>query len=281
MSLAPSASSSTARKQGGMLLNLPREIRDMIYSHVVKGTYRVCAQPRPMFLNPCGLTNISPNLSILTVSKTISDEAMAVLYSESTFRIYVHFVTYEFDQLSSIRTVERMMNTELDVKVRHQTANESRYGPGSCVECLGYVQPNWKNTLGCISRTNTIRSISHVGMRDVFSEINLNPQLEWSNMDAVIPDSMFRKLKSMTGTRTVELEKHTRKTGTSGSRQKNFHDKDETTASRKHLRRALRSVNAGLTPGRPDCVISLTFHTRKHMPATSEGSSCRSESEGR
>ena len=249
-----------------MLLNLPRELRDMIYSHVMKGTYRFCAKPRPMVLNPCGFTNISPNLSLLTVCKTISAEAMVVLYSESSFRIHVHLVTYEINQLSSIRTVERMMNTGLGVKVRHETANESRYGTGSCVECLGYSQQNW-DASSPSSRTNSIRRISHVGMRDLFSEINLDLQLEWSHMDAVIPYSMFQELKSMTRTRTVVLEKHTHKTGTrtSGHRPKGFLDKYETTAIRSHLTRVLGSANAGPTNGRPYCVITLTFPPRQPL----------------
>ena len=101
MSLATGVTSSTATKQGGMLLSLPRELRDNIYRYVVNDTYLVCALPLPKYIGMWEL-KVSPNLSILRVSKTISDEAMAVLFSESIFRIYVYFEQDQTHLLSSI-----------------------------------------------------------------------------------------------------------------------------------------------------------------------------------
>ena len=226
MSLATSVPGPTVTRQGGMLLNLPRELRDMIYRHVVKRTYLVCAQPFQPNAGS-GDLSISPNLSILRVSKTISVEAMAVLYAESTFRIYVHFETRQTFRLPSIPAVDRMMNIELDVEVRDERRYENRDCRfSSCTECLDPLQHIWKATLGCISRTNNLRNSLHISWWRGFSKpVDFGPG--WSNMDAIIPDStmepdwssisdysiipywMYPRLKSMTRFRTVVLQNFT------------------------------------------------------------------------
>ena len=254
MSLATNVPSSTVTRQGGMLLNLPRELRDMIYRHVVKRTYLVCAEPRPIY-NGTSHLNLSPNLSILRVSKTISGEAIAVFYAESTFRICLHFEEDQTLRLSSIPTVKRMMNIELDVQV------------DPTVQCFDHSRPMWIATLGCISRTSNLRNSLNVRWRRIFSELNLDLEPEWSNMDAVIPDWMFRKLKSMTRFRTVVLQNFIHNIDIFDHKPKSFLDKSETTAIRSHLTRALGPADSVLIPGYPQCAASLTFHPQQHMPA--------------
>ena len=232
-----------------MLLNLPRELRDMIYRH---RTYLVCDQPRPIYIGTWHL-NSSPNLSILRVSKTISEEAMAVYYAESTFRIYLHFETDQTVRLSSIPTVKHMMNIELDVKVDPN------------VQCFDYSREIWITTLGCISRTSNLRNSLNVRWRRIFSELSLDPKPERWN--TVIPDYMFRKLKSMTRFRTVVLQNFMHNIQTSDKKPQSFLDQSETTAIRSHLKCALGPADSVPIPGYPQCAASLIFHPQQHMPA--------------
>ena len=250
MSLATSVPSSTATRQGGMLLSLPRELRDMIYRHVVKRTYVLYSQPRLIWIGN-RQSYLSPNLGILRVSKTISGEAIAVLYAESTFRIYLHFEQDQARQLSSIPALERMMNIELDVKVDPRT-----------VECLGSMRQIWIATLGCISCTNNIRKSLHVRWRRTFSELSI-----WSDFDVVTPEWMFRKLKSMTRFRTIVLQNFAHNIDTSDRNLKSLFNKSEATAIINHLTRALGPADSVSSPGHPQCAVSLTFHPQRHMPA--------------
>ena len=254
MSLATGVTSSTVTKQGGMLLSLPRELRDTIYGYVLKNTYLVCAQPRPTYIGTWVL-KISPNLSILRVSKTVSDEAMAVFFSESIFRIYVYFERDETHQLSSIPSVKRMMNIELDVKI------------DSTVERLESSRQIWTTTLGCISRTNNLRNTLNVRWRRIFFELIMEFEPDWSNTDPIIPDWMFRKLKSMTRFRTVVLQNFIHKDDTLDQKWRSFFDKYETTTIRNHLTRVLGPADSVSAPRDPQCAVYLTFHPQEHMSA--------------
>ena len=255
MSLTTNVPTSTATKQGGTLLNLPRELRDMIYRHVLKRTYLVGAQLPPLCRGTRHL-NISSNLSILRVSKIISDEAMAVLYAESTFRIYAYLGDDQPNRLSFMPTVERMMNIELDVKV------------DPTFQCFDSPRRIWIATLSSISRTSNLRNNLNVRWRRIFSELNLDREPEWWNMDLVIPDWMFRELESMTRFRTVTLQNFIQhNVETSDQEPKSFLDKKETTAIKDHLTRALGPADSVLFPGYPQCAASLTFHPQQHMPA--------------
>ena len=266
MSLAISGPSSKVTKQGGMLLNLPPELRDMIYRYVLTGTYSVCAQPHPILIRD--LTETSPNLSILRVSKTISDEAMAVLYSESTFRIHVHFETSPALQLPSIVAVERMMNIELDVKIRHLTWKQRIYcRTGSCVKRLDSSKQIWKDTLDCISRSNNLRNSLNIRWRRIFSEVNFGREPQCSNLNAIIPDWMFWRLKSMTLFRTVILQIFAHDIDTSVRKWKGYFDKTETNAIRNHLTPTLGPADRVLIPHHPERSVSLIFHPQKHIAA--------------
>ena len=69
---------------------LPRELRDMIYSHVLRGTYTKVNPPRTLiFRAGCGYSRASQNLNILRTSRQVSEEAMCVLYRENYFRFYI------------------------------------------------------------------------------------------------------------------------------------------------------------------------------------------------
>lgn len=193
MSLSTNVASSTALKQGGMLFNLPRELRDEIYRYLVKGTYLVGGQPdgksKDTHSEEKYLETVENGLylDVLRVSKVISDEAMAVLYSESTFRIDVHFKNDKAMLPLERESVDRMMNIELDVTVSLQVLFEL-YG----LSVGRTIQRIFGDILGCINRTNTIRNTLCVKYRILTSDIK-----------EALPFFMYWKLDLLTRFRTV------------------------------------------------------------------------------
>ena len=147
------------------------------------------------------------------------------------------------------------MNIELDVKIDEN------------VERLESSWRIWKATLGCISRTNNLRNTLNVRWRRKFSELIRESEIDWSDMDTLIPDWMFRKLKSMTRFRTVVLQNFIHKDDALDQKWRSFFDKSETTAIRNHLTRALGPADSVLSPDHPQCAVYLTFHPQQHVPA--------------
>ncbi|CAD6568542.1 MAG: hypothetical protein ASARMPRED_001855 [Alectoria sarmentosa] len=180
-------------KQGGMLFNLPRELRDEIYRYLVQGTYLVGGQPdrksKDTHSEERYLKTVENSLylDVLRVSKVISDEAMAVLYSESIFRIDVHFKNDNAMLPLERESVDRMMNIELNVTVSMQVLFEL-YGLslGRAIQRIfGYI-------LDCIKRTNTIRNTLCVKYRILSS-----------NIKQALPFFMYWRLDLLTRFRTV------------------------------------------------------------------------------
>ena len=174
MEVATSVPNSTAFQQGGKLFDLPRELRDEIYRYTVTREYDF--PNRGHTITRCG---------ILFVSKRIRDEALELLYSEGTFRIDLRFHEEEAKWLSSRGVPQRIMNIELDVNPQQHTSR-------SHMESKREI---WKETLRCISRTNTIRKTLRIRCRLCSSNLS-NPMPEW----------MYLGLASMTRFRTVIVE---------------------------------------------------------------------------
>ena len=168
MSVAFGVPNSAASQHGGKLFDLPRELRDAIYRYIVKGTYFI--------------GHGSADFGVLFVSKAISDEALAVLYSESTFRILLQFTEEKAKWSSPRRVSQRMMNIELDVTAHVDVPLNSK-------------KSVWKETLRCINRTNTVRRTLRIKCRPCSSDIT-NPMPEW----------MYRDLQPLTRFRTVIVE---------------------------------------------------------------------------
>ncbi len=180
MSVAISAPNSTAPQRGGKLFYLPRELRDQIYRYIVKGTY---VDPGWQYSLPTTIIgHRSSNFGILFASKAISEETLALLYSEGTFRIRLKHAEREPEAVSPQRFSRRMMNLELDVTPQDDTT-------------LNTKKKIWNETLRCLNRTNTIRNTLRIRCRPCPSDI-CNPVAEW----------MYRELQSLTRFRTVILE---------------------------------------------------------------------------
>ena len=78
---------TSAASGGGNLSKLPREIRDEIYSYVLKGNYIIAAPMWTLYPRSKHATRVeyADFTTILRVSKAISYEAKRVLYAESVF----------------------------------------------------------------------------------------------------------------------------------------------------------------------------------------------------
>ena len=94
----------------GNLVKLPREIRDEIYRHVLKGHYCFKDLSGEMRSN-----TQKPDLALFSVSKATYDESSSMLYSESVFRFGFDRITEKFNptMYPPEPTVRRMMNIEL------------------------------------------------------------------------------------------------------------------------------------------------------------------------
>ena len=275
MSLVTGVPTTTATKQGSMLLNLPPEIRDMIYRYLVKGTYLLDVYPDSTFSRfqdiavNAELTGpfvkrkiIYSDLNILRVSKTISDEAMAILYSESTFRIYVQFNKDQTLRLWSTPALKRMMTIELCVNVHTRLALASHaFLTGSGLEWLKSKEEIWRSTLGCITRTNECRKSLHIRWWRFWFASD-----EKDENDA-IPDWMFRCLNSMTRFRNVVLQDVLYRPFVGEERNCLANEQDhEMNAIEKHLRPALGPA----VHRRQGRAVNLTFHPQQHLTAISK-----------
>ena len=94
----------------GLFSRFPREIRDEIYRHILSKMYRPKYEPKvdDWFYVECK-RNRRLTLSVLALSKTVKDEAMALLFSEATF-CYVGQID---SRLPDIAITNRMRSIEI------------------------------------------------------------------------------------------------------------------------------------------------------------------------
>ncbi|CAD6568558.1 MAG: hypothetical protein ASARMPRED_001860 [Alectoria sarmentosa] len=106
----------SAIRPGGSFLQLPREIRDEIYSHYFSKIYRVYYDPE----DPD--EHILADLAILQVSKAISSEAKQYLFSNAastatTFKYVIDSDPHNtFSTLPTKEVTDRMRNLEFQVR---------------------------------------------------------------------------------------------------------------------------------------------------------------------
>ena len=180
MSVTISVPDSTALKQGGLLFNLPRELRDEIYRYLVKGNY-VLNEPPKLLFEVAPVSRVRPHLNVLLVSKPIRNEAMAVLYSESRFRIYINFVPDEISRLSSLEPFKHLMKIELQLTVPKVNLTRKHI-----------VQQSWKAMLQFIGLGRVFRKTVCIRLRLRLYELRF-AILEW----------MFQELKLLIQTQKV------------------------------------------------------------------------------
>ena len=174
MSEAISVPNSTALKQGGLLFNLPPELRNEIYRYLVKGNYVLSGPPKLLF-EVAPVSRVRPHLNILLVSKTIRNEAMAVLYSESRFRIHINFSPDEVSRLSALEPFEHMMKVGLNVCVPHPSLGSEHR-----------VQQCWKAILECIGLEKVFRKIICIRWRLYTFRRNTIPKWMLQELDSLI-----------------------------------------------------------------------------------------------
>ena len=258
-----------------MLFVLPRKLRDQIYRYLVKGTYDVRGQPEWALSEGINLVVLrkepalfydpdeqSPYIDILGVSKVIREEAMALQYSESTFRI-------NFDRLNatwhrSEDRVGRMMNIELEANIL-DGFEAAIYTPDA--------PSAWEAFLGRISRTDTIRNTLRITWR-----------LYTPKIEKALPAWLYQPCTSMTGFRTVIVKVEPKDLCVScgwlylDEVEDQFKGLDTRMELIKtHLERALGPAVANGIQGSGDDSgdglhpRTLTFHPQKHMSTILRG----------
>ena len=285
MSVAISVPTSTALERGGLLFHLPRELRDEIYRYLLKGIYFL-GEPRELTMHgmPHGISYptaspVKPCFNILHVSKPIRDEAMAVLYSESRFRINYDLRQDEASRLSSLEALKHAMNVELNVPV-----------PDLSLEFDYIMEQSWKATMECIRLGNMACKTLYIRWR-----------LRIDDVEKAIPEWMFRELESFTQTQKVVVaiepmspDQRQLSSGTRRIRRPHgmmiicgssfYHERKTTDDIDKlvdskmeeimdHLVPALGAAAVGSTHHRahPRYAKLLVFHPRKHMAGVLRG----------
>lgn len=218
MSSTASDAGSIASKPDSLLFSLPGELRNEIYRWILRGTHIISAPPNPRrhrstlsddkwrIKDRPGVSIPYSDLSILSVSKAVRDEALPMLYSESIFRIYVPFEWEEVVRLLSLEAVERMMNIELDVVLDWAIFHAANVFPaGSNLECMDRNKQVWKATLGWIGRKQIIRSTLKIRWRICLRHAK-RPFLQWPNVGGSLPEWMYRTLKPLIRFRTLMLQ---------------------------------------------------------------------------
>lgn len=280
MSVVTNVAGSTAVKQGGVLFNIPRELRDEIYRYLVQGIFLAGGQVESKSSHVEGEEYYSEvvapprlNLGVLQVSKAISEEAMVVLYSESIFRIHLLFMKDKANLLPPQKAVARMENIELNVGLAIQIGDEG-YGPstGSSSGFKKNMKQIWKATLDRINLTDTTHNTLSIKFR------------HWTfNIEKELPQWMYRRLKALTRFRTVivelspELQHRTidgaRCTGTNKSEGTLKDLESKIQAVKNYLESTWGPAVVGHLhdPGHLYYARTLKFHPQRHMPAILKG----------
>lgn len=255
-------------KQGGMLFILPRELRDEIYRHLVKGIYHVGDTTPSQELGR--MVEPEERLVILRVSKIIGDEAETILYSESTFRIDAGFKWDEAYVPPPHEALDRMMNMALIMSVgMHIQYADFGLSEDVYLQYLTILRRARRATMNRIIHTNTIRNILYVKCR-----------LYTPDVKQGLPGWIYARLRELTRFRTVVLELspelQTRVIdGTRYSRTDGGEDAvNELDRKVKDISYCLKDLLGPAVlghvhdPGHEDYTKTLTFHPQKHMPAT-------------
>lgn len=140
------------------LLSLPRELRDMIYSHLFKAEYKQSTRSSRDRMKPHDLTHtraetkMSDRLAILQTSRQLWEEGARILYGEHVFRFYVISAACD-DTLLTQRTVDLMQEVEIflgpsktpaSVRILHLFAT-SQTPRKSCIIKIQYRSAEFMN----------------------------------------------------------------------------------------------------------------------------------------
>ncbi|CAD6568552.1 MAG: hypothetical protein ASARMPRED_001858 [Alectoria sarmentosa] len=183
----------------GILVKLPREIRDEIYRYLVKRLYHINDPsiwiPRDMpiiirtLLKELEKVDLDPNTLLL--SKAINHEAAAVHYSESTFLCYLD---YSKNIVCLLQVpIDRMMKIELKVYSGLQAILERLGKPDS--ENTKYHIETWATTIKRLNRTDLVRKIIH-----------LKFDIHTSHVLQAVPSEMLHDLRTLIRYQTVIVE---------------------------------------------------------------------------
>ena len=189
--------SSTTPQKG--FLTLPREIRDEVYSLLVKGDYIAAGQsPLEQCETNDYLTTAKTGLrlDIFRVSKLINEEAMEVFYSEGMF----HFNMYQEDiddkkntaLFASREDIDRMMNIDMNIEIDDLQLYLEGTALASVFDLDKERRQAWNAAVSCIIRTDSVRNTIWIRCRSCSPDIITQ-----------MPRWMYRSLGLLSQFRTV------------------------------------------------------------------------------
>lgn len=198
----------------GDLSRFPREIRDEIYRNVFPKRHKVLyswSMARDDYYDEFGLSDsylaeskmsFGPHFSIssiLVLSKTIKDEAMAFLFSDRIFCFYPDVTRKDPDksvpQHSTVDTIKQMTNIEVCYRARLMEPRHYRPAFRKRRDASPRYDSAEAGPLNLFLGNSSLRKSALIGLELDKSEIQVT----------AINSPLFRAMKKLTGFKTVTL----------------------------------------------------------------------------
>ena len=203
MPTSPSAVAPSVPNHDGILVEMPREIRDEIYRHLVKSSYILYKPPYMVFTardratrdyGYLGIDKDGPNFSILRVSKVVNLEAMRVFYTESIFESWLDFGEYRPYKPLANKITDGMMKLKFNIGGLDDSPHHQSFPEPRSRAYLKKMEDICRDTLDHFTGTEITRNYMHITFYPTIElEIELNGPL-------------FRSLENLSNFRTVRID---------------------------------------------------------------------------
>ena len=238
-------------KPAGIFFSLPREIRDEIYRHLVKGHYLFYQSPvdevttvlKAVLKTPFG----SPNFAIFQVSKATYNEATLIFYSESVFQ-------YQLDEIQSSITYPPGPAKNRMMKILLEFDNLSNYGQWYS-PYRNETEHNLQATIDNFTGLSSVRTIIYIKLKVIFVDIHRMLDLHF-----------FQRLKTLVSFRTVIVEVGPA-SGPASATGRKYHGGEEYKSVAQAIEEEMVLTMGPASLSQVDRTTYLEFHPLEHMRA--------------
>ncbi|CAD6568601.1 MAG: hypothetical protein ASARMPRED_001874 [Alectoria sarmentosa] len=188
---------------GNTLSRIPQEVRDLIYTEVVKGGKYIVADPEGWLRSPLGsfhyheLGYHPPTyIGLLLVSKSVSSEMQEILYKEGVFRAYLCRHPDQVVQPPRPQEFARLQKIEiiLDVSLYSYTANPINQ---DLTKDPGHVERHYRKWFEAFGGAGARRDFCRIKIKNI--------ELE-SFARTLVYRQLLSVFKTLTGFRIVIFE---------------------------------------------------------------------------
>ena len=191
MPTSPSAVAPYVPNDDGILVEMPREVRDETYRYLVKGSYILY---RPAYMVSAARDDGGPSFNILRVSKAFNLEAMRVLYTESIFESWLDFGEHRPYKPLANKITNGMMKLKFNI---------FGLGGGSHHQFVPEVRPRAdQKNMEDICR-DTIDHFTGTEITRNYVHITFYPSNE---LETELNGPLFRSLENLSNFRTVKID---------------------------------------------------------------------------